>query len=156
MTEPTDRSRGTPAEMLLWAVHDVTQVVMHRLRPSLVQLGISWEQFLTLHIISTHGSTTISDVAQHLAISPPTACVSVDRLEAARLVERRRSTHDQRSVKVRLTPLGHKVEQQVWRRVRRLTAHAAEDTSLDEVHGAVKVLEQLTDRLRRSESGETT
>ena len=140
---------GTPVEALLWSVHDITQAVMHQLRPTLSEAGISWEQFLTLHIISVHRSATVSDMAQHLSISPPTACVSVDRLEAGGLVERRRSKSDQRTVEIRVTARGRRVERQVWSQFGRLTSQAAGNLPLHDIDAAAKVLRQLTDQLQR-------
>jgi len=156
MAELHERAHGTPTEALLWSVHDIiTQVVMHRLRPSLKRAGVSWEQFLTLHIVSSHRSTSVSDVAQHLGISPPTACVSVDRLEALGLVQRKRTEQNRRTVEIRITPRGRSIERRVWTQIGRLTTLAAEGTPASDIETAARVLRRLVQRLESSPPGET-
>ena len=84
-------------------------VAMQRFRDRLygsapVQLDIG--QHDALEVIVQLGEARMGDVAAALRVDPSTATRTVARLEAAGLVERRRSDGDGRSVVVAATPAG--------------------------------------------------
>jgi MarR family transcriptional regulator, organic hydroperoxide resistance regulator len=135
---------GTP---LVLAVDEVMRSVHHALQPALEAEGISMGQFKALHIASSQSPVSLSSVARHLAVSAPTACVSIDALEAAGLLTRRRSERDHRTVDLALTPKGRRVEARVWDRIGRLIEEAAEPLSADDVTTAVRVFRELARRL---------
>jgi len=58
------------------------------------------QMLITLH---TCGESTISNLAEQLKVSPPSASCMVDRLEDKGLLYRERSTEDRRKVVVRLS-----------------------------------------------------
>lgn len=53
---------------------------------------------------------TVSDIAQHMAVSPPSATMSIKRLEKKGYVSKVRCPDDGRCVKVRLTREGQRAE----------------------------------------------
>jgi DNA-binding MarR family transcriptional regulator len=97
--------------------------------------------------IGRHGPMTLGDLAAHEQVAPPTITKSVDKLEAAGLVERVRDDVDRRVWRVNLTPAGHKQldinrsRRTAWL-ARQLRALPPED--IDALAAAVEVLERLT------------
>ena len=135
------------AERLVDSVHETMRAVLHRAQPALEAEGISMGQFWALHIVSSLRSASLSAVARHLAVSAPTVCASVDSLEAAGLVTRRRSERDHRGVDLSLTSRGRKVESRVWGRIGGLISDAAADLPREDVATAVRVFRELNRRL---------
>jgi DNA-binding MarR family transcriptional regulator len=65
----------------------------------------------TLEAVGKNGSAkTIGDVAQILGVTMPSVTVAIRRLEKKGLVLKTRSDGDGRSVHVRLTPFGERVD----------------------------------------------
>jgi DNA-binding MarR family transcriptional regulator len=64
---------------------------------------LSMAQVQVLMTLQQCGESTISSLAAHLQVSPPSASAMVDRLEDKGLLHRERSTQDRRKVVVRLS-----------------------------------------------------
>lgn len=91
---------------LVGVFHDIFRSSLHQLRPILQEHGVTMSQFLTLHVVLNLKVASVGDVARRLGVSAPAVSVSVDPLEAAGLVCRRRSTQDARTVALVATPAG--------------------------------------------------
>jgi len=124
-------------------VHGVMRSSLVRLHPTLAEEGITMGQFWALHVISSLEQSSVSGVARYLGVSPPTACASLDQLEASGLVRRTRSDRDRRAVTLTLTPRGRKVEGRVWSRVGRLMSTAVERVPPEELSSAVRVFREM-------------
>ncbi|HEX2256601.1 MAG TPA: MarR family winged helix-turn-helix transcriptional regulator [Afifellaceae bacterium] len=86
----------------------------HRARAAmqLSQIGLYPGQDGVLALLGRRDGLTMGEVADALAIQPPTVTKMVSRLSAAGLVERRAVEGDQRKASVHLTPSGRsKLEQ---------------------------------------------
>jgi DNA-binding MarR family transcriptional regulator len=147
MADKTDVTSAHVADALVSAVDETMKVMMHRLRPVLKNEGITWEQFLTLHLVSRlHPASSVA-IAKHLSVSQPTVCVSIDHLETAGLIARRRSERNRRMVELCVTARGRRVEARIWEQMRSLILEAAGNTPLDELSAAARVLHELSQRL---------
>jgi DNA-binding MarR family transcriptional regulator len=131
-------------------VHEVMQATLRRLHPVLAEEGVSMGQFWALHVVSGLATSSMSTVARTLGVSPPTVCASIDQLEAAGLVRRRRSARDRRAVELSLTPRGRRVESRLWDRIGREMTAAARGVPARDVAAAVRVFREVGDRLGSS------
>jgi DNA-binding MarR family transcriptional regulator len=126
-----------------------------RLRPVLLRLsrelrkesdalGVTSSQATLLWQVREHPGLTLGELATLERISPPSLSAHVDRLEAAGLLERVRSTGDRRRVGLELTPAGSRVLRRI--RARRTTWLAERLAALDEDQIAVvaQALEPLS------------
>jgi DNA-binding MarR family transcriptional regulator len=80
-----------------------------RLRKELAPLGITGGQASLLWAIRTNPGIGVRELAELEGVSAPAVTAYVDRLEAARLVARRRSERDRRRVELALTDEGARV-----------------------------------------------
>ncbi|MGA2762027.1 MAG: MarR family winged helix-turn-helix transcriptional regulator [Spirochaetia bacterium] len=88
---------------------DVVPAVMRFIRTEMRRhraLGLSVPQFRTLVFIERAGGASLGSVAEHLGLTPPSACRIVDGLEGRTLVTRRQSAEDRRRVTLEITPGG--------------------------------------------------
>jgi DNA-binding MarR family transcriptional regulator len=116
------------------------------LRKETEQVGITARQATLLWLIRDRPGLSLAELAAEEDISPPALSGNVDRLEAAGLVERVRSSDDRRRIGLRLTEEGS----QLLRRVRaRRTTWLAERLAtltpeeLEAVDGALPSLRRL-------------
>ncbi len=75
-------------------------------RPLLEPMGLTHPQYLVMLALWERSPRSLSDLASVLSLDPGTLSPLLKRLEAAGLVERRRSREDERSVSVHLTGEG--------------------------------------------------
>ncbi|MBP1845389.1 DNA-binding MarR family transcriptional regulator [Rhizobium petrolearium] len=81
-------------------------------KPMLDAMGITYPQYLVLSALAERDGLTIGSIAERLSLESSTITPPVKRLEQAGLVERRRSTADERQVHVWLTEAGRDLVQQ--------------------------------------------
>jgi DNA-binding MarR family transcriptional regulator len=70
------------------------------------ELGLSFTQVKTLHVLQESGEVAVKDVAGFLNLSLPAASRALDGLAQRGFVDRRESAEDRRSKLVRLLPPG--------------------------------------------------
>ena len=68
--------------------------------------GLSVPQFRTLVFIDRAEGTSLGEVAEHLGLTPPSACKLVDGLQGKGLVTRTQCPEDRRRVTIEITPEG--------------------------------------------------
>jgi DNA-binding MarR family transcriptional regulator len=129
------------------SIHDIVLSVLRQIQPIVETEQISKAQFLAMHVLSSTNAASVSNVARHMGVKAPTACVTVDQLEEAGLVTRQRSARDHRTVEVSLTPRGREIEARVWARIGRRTAEAASGLPPEDLATAIRVFRELNRRL---------
>ncbi|MGA7476152.1 MAG: MarR family winged helix-turn-helix transcriptional regulator [Thermoplasmata archaeon] len=146
---PEARAEPGPEEVvrLMGTLHDFVGSALHRLRPILGENRVTMGQFLTLHVISSLQVASVGAVARRLGISAPAASVSVDQLEEAGLVRRRRSERDARTVELTVTARGHTVETRIWKEATRVMGDTVRGLSVEDVTTAVHVFDRIARRL---------
>ncbi len=91
---------------------------------------VTLPQFRALVVLAVRGPQRTVDIAEELRVNPSTGTRMCDRLVRKGLVRRIRSSSDRRVVRLRLTPAGHDIVEQVISRRRaeleRLVAATAE------------------------------
>jgi DNA-binding MarR family transcriptional regulator len=143
------RSTGAGSDVVVRLVdifHDVVRSSLHRLQPIVLEHGITVGQFLALHVVSSMAVASMSDVADRLGVSAPAVSVTVDQLEEAGLVRRRRAERDARRVELVVTARGRALETRVWGRVRREMAGAVRGLPPSDLATAVRVFEEIARR----------
>jgi len=151
MIKTSSETQGGPAsdaDQLAESIQDVILSVLRQIQPMVEAEGISKPQFLTMHVLSSLEPASVSTVARQLAVKAPSACVTIDQLEAAGLVKRQRSERDHRTVEVSLTPKGRKVEARVWSQIGQRMANAASGLPHEDVVTTVRVVRELNRRLQ--------
>jgi DNA-binding MarR family transcriptional regulator len=116
------------------------------LRKETEQLGVTARQATLLWLVKRSPGLSLAQLAAEEGISPPALSGHVDRLEAAGLLERVRSTEDRRRVGLRLTDEGTRLMRRI--RARRTTwladrLGALEPAELQAVEAAIPALQRL-------------
>lgn len=93
-------------EQLCFTLYSASMAVTRLYKPMLDAMGITYPQYLVLSALDEHDGLTIGAIADRLALESSTVTPPVKRMEQAGLLERRRSTEDERQVNVFLTDAG--------------------------------------------------
>ncbi|RFU86548.1 MarR family transcriptional regulator [Streptomyces triticagri] len=114
-------------------------------RVLLKELGLTYPQYLVMVVLWEHRELSVKQLGEHLRLDSGTLSPLVKRLEAAGLVRRERSAHDERSVHVHLTEEGAALRERALLVPRRIAA--ATGIGLDEVRDLRARLDRLTTAL---------
>lgn len=91
---------------LLIAIRQITRAIDLNSKRLQKLIGLTSSQLVVLQALETDGSAKPSDIARRVHLSQATVTTIVDRLQKAKLVDRRKSDEDRRSVEIVLTQKG--------------------------------------------------
>jgi DNA-binding MarR family transcriptional regulator len=113
----------------------------------LARLGLHTGQEVLMLELDANGPRTQTELAFALGCEPPSVTLMVQKLEAAGLIKRSRSTRDGRATVVELAGPGRALMpelKEVWLHLAETTVAGLDATSLD---GVLQVLDDLVDSL---------
>jgi DNA-binding MarR family transcriptional regulator len=93
-------------DQLCFSLYAASIAINRTYKPMLDEMGITYPQYLVLNALGEEEGMTIGSIADRLSLESSTITPPAKRLEQAGLVERRRSTVDERLVHVWLTDAG--------------------------------------------------
>ena len=91
---------------LCFALYAASRAMTAAYRPLLEALGLTYPQYLVMLVLWETGGSTVKDLGAALRLDSGTLSPLLKRLEAAGMVERRRSVADERVVEVAPTEAG--------------------------------------------------
>ncbi|HEU0035865.1 MAG TPA: MarR family transcriptional regulator [Kofleriaceae bacterium] len=97
-------------DQLCFALYTASRAMTAVYAPVLEPLGLTYPQYLVMLVLWDHDGERVSVIGERLHLDSATLTPLLKRLEAAGLVERRRSTVDERVVEVFLTAAGKRLK----------------------------------------------
>lgn len=91
---------------LCFAIYACSKEMTRLYRPLLDELGITYPQYLVLLLLWETDGLSVKELGEKLYLDSGTLTPLLKRLEAAQLVERKRSRDDERKVLIHLTEQG--------------------------------------------------
>ncbi|MDO7906879.1 MarR family transcriptional regulator [Paenibacillus sp. JX-17] len=91
---------------LCFSLYASSRAILRLYRPFLDEIGLTYPQYLVLLVLWEQGQTTVKVLGQRLELDSGTLTPMLKRMEAAGLVERSRTTEDERFVMVKITDKG--------------------------------------------------
>jgi DNA-binding MarR family transcriptional regulator len=110
----SDLASKTPIlnEQLCFAVYSLSLAINKAYRPLLKKLGLTYSQYLVMLVLWESDQRTVSDIGEQLFLDSATLTPLLKRLESAELLQRVRSSKDERQVIICLTDKGRILRQQ--------------------------------------------
>mgnify|MGYP006395178641 FL=1 len=90
------------SNQLCFLVYRLDREINARYRPLLAELGLTYPQYLVMLVLWEEDNLSISAVCERLKLDTGTISPLIKRLEGLKLVKRKRSKEDERSVRVML------------------------------------------------------
>lgn len=133
-------------DQLCFALYAASRAMTAVYAPLLDALDLTYPQYLVLLVLWDHDGERVSQIGDRLQLDSATLTPLLKRLEARGLVERRRSTADERVVEVFLTAEGKRLK----RRAAEIPTCVFEKSGLTEAELVAlrATLQDLTRRLR--------
>lgn len=104
---PSDDDLLLLENQLCFSMVTAARNVVSIYRPILAPLGLTHPQYLVMLALWERSPRSLHDLAHELALEPASASPLVKRLERDGLLERTRSTEDERRLEIGLTGQGH-------------------------------------------------
>ncbi|MDQ1040926.1 DNA-binding MarR family transcriptional regulator [Streptomyces sp. V3I8] len=98
-------------DQLCFALYAASRAVTARYRPLLDELGLTYPQYLVMLVLWEQDSISVRDLGTALQLESSTLSPLLKRLEANGLLRRERRTDDERSVALRLTDAGVRLQE---------------------------------------------
>jgi DNA-binding MarR family transcriptional regulator len=95
---------------LCFALYSASLAMTKTYKPLLDALGLTYPQYLVMLVLWEHGTLAVSELGTRLYLDSGTLTPLLKRMEGAGLLQRTRSTQDERRVLVALTPEGRKLK----------------------------------------------
>ena len=102
-------------------LYAASRAVMKAYTPLLAPLGLTYPQYLVMVALWEEDPQQVNQLAERLSLDSGTLSPLLKRLEASGLVERTRSTEDERAVKIALTPAGRALQKKAPEVVERIS-----------------------------------
>lgn len=91
---------------LCFPLYVAAKEVVKKYRPLLEPLGLTYTQYIAMMVMWEHKSLTVGRMCELMCLDTGTITPMLKKMEAAGLVQRKRSKNDERSVIVTITPKG--------------------------------------------------
>ncbi|WP_219837284.1 MarR family winged helix-turn-helix transcriptional regulator [Paenibacillus sp. R14(2021)] len=99
--------------MLCFSIYAASRELTKLYRPLLEKFGLTYPQYLVMVVLWEYGHTTVSALGDKLLLDSGTLTPLLKRLQDAGLIDRKRSTDDERKVEIALTEKGASLEAQL-------------------------------------------
>lgn len=106
----TDMDRFTLDQLLCFELHAASRAMTAVYRPILEDLGLTYPQYLVMVLLWEEEPRLVKELGRAMDLDSGTLSPLLKRLAAAGLVQRTRSTQDEREVDVTLTEKGWSLE----------------------------------------------
>ncbi len=97
---------------LCFPLYAAAKEVVGRYKPFLDQIDLTYTQYITMMVLWERKSIGVKELGEHLYLDSGTLTPLLKRLEGKGLLERRRSTEDERAVIVTITESGRRLKEQ--------------------------------------------
>ena len=93
-------------------IYSVSRLITKAYKPFLDKMGITYPQYLVLMVLWENDALNINQVTEKLLLNTNTLSPLLKRMEKLELLERNRSSQDERIVVIRLTKKGMQLKKQ--------------------------------------------
>src|SRR5579864_177523 len=137
---------------ICFAIYSAAHAFNRVYKPLLDRLGLTYPQYLVMLVLWERDGVPVKDIGERLFLDSGTLTPLLKRLEAAHLLERTRSTEDERQVLISLTLQGQALREKARAVPQAILAASA--CSLSELSAMKNELSALRDRLNVAAAGE--
>lgn len=132
-------------DMLCFAVYSANNAFNRFYKPLLAETGLTYPQFLVLMALWETDGQSVGRLGDRLGLESNTLTPLLKRMEAAGLLERRRSATDERQVLALLTPRGRSIQTEIGPAI--ACVFEASGLDVDEVVALKADIDRIRDRL---------
>ena len=122
------------SNQICFPLYSASRLITQAYQPYLDKMSITYPQYLVLMVLWENDEMSVNDVAKKLILKTNTISPLLQRMAKQELLERNRSSEDERCVKVKLTEKGKALEAEAKRIPEQMLENLLSDSvNLDDV-----------------------
>jgi DNA-binding MarR family transcriptional regulator len=98
------------SSQICFPIYSASRLITKAYKPYLDEMGITYPQYLVLMVLWENDELTVNQISDKLLLNTNTLSPLLKRMEKMELLERNRSSEDERSVIVQLTDRGKQLK----------------------------------------------
>jgi DNA-binding MarR family transcriptional regulator len=100
------------SNQVCFPIYSVSRLITKAYKPFLDKMGVTYPQYLVLMVLWENDALNINQITEKLLLNTNTLSPLLKRMEKLELLERNRSSQDERSVIIQLTKKGMQLKKQ--------------------------------------------
>jgi len=100
------------SNQVCFPIYSVSRLITKAYKPFLDKMGVTYPQYLVLMVLWENDGLNVNQITEKLLLNTNTLSPLLKRMEKLELLERNRSSQDERSVIIQLTKKGTQLKQQ--------------------------------------------
>jgi len=100
------------SNQICFPLYSVSRLITKAYKPYLEKMGITYPQYLVLMVLWENDRISVNQISEKLVLNTNTLSPLLKRMEKMNLLQRNRSSKDERSVIVELTEKGENLQNQ--------------------------------------------
>ena len=132
---------------MLMLVNELSRIIRNWLRVEADKVGIVATYRPILMMLSFQDGITQLDIAKMVHMAPPTISLTLQKMEASKLVRREEDADDKRQVRIYITDEGRKLDEEMRKVIRKIESIALVDISTEEQELAEQILSKAIHNL---------
>lgn len=100
------------SNQICFPIYSVSRLITKAYKPFLDKMGVTYPQYLVLMVLWENDALNINQITEKLLLNTNTLSPLLKRMEKLELLERNRSSEDERSVIIKLTKKGMQLKKQ--------------------------------------------
>ncbi len=100
------------SNQVCFPIYSVSRLITRAYKPFLDKMGVTYPQYLVLMVLWENDALNINQITEKLLLNTNTLSPLLKRMEKLELLERNRSSEDERSVVIKLTKKGMQLKKQ--------------------------------------------
>ena len=146
------KDRNKHKKNMLILVNELSRMIRNWIRIEADKVGVIATYRPILMMLSFQDGLTQLDIAKNINMAPPTISLTLQKMEASKLVRREEDPEDKRQVRIYITDEGRKLDQEMRKIIQKMESIALVDVSAQEQKVVEEILEKTICNL--SSSGE--
>ncbi|MFT5600271.1 MAG: DNA-binding MarR family transcriptional regulator [Flavobacteriales bacterium] len=98
------------SRQICFPLYSASRLITKAYKPYLDEMGITYPQYLVLMVLWENDNLTVNQISEKLLLNTNTISPLLKRMEKSELIERNRSSEDERIVIVNLTETGKHIK----------------------------------------------
>lgn len=141
------KDRNMQNKNMLMLINELSRIIRNWIRIEADKVGIIATYRPILMMLSYQDGITQLDIAKYVHMAPPTISLTLQKMEASKLVRREEDAEDKRQIRIYITEEGRKLDQEMKKIISKIERVALIDITSQEQKVVEEILKKTIDNL---------
>lgn len=141
------KDRNMQNKNMLMLINELSRIIRNWMRIEADKVGIIATYRPILMMLSYQDGITQLDIAKYVHMAPPTISLTLQKMEASKLVRREEDAEDKRQIRIYITEEGRKLDQEMKKIISKIERVALIDITSQEQKVVEEILKKTIDNL---------